>query len=81
MSVTYRFHRCAHFAQRVDLRNLSEEAAKQVVYYGKKTLVPRKGHHGGKVYLFEKRVDGVTLKVVAEIKNSECWLMTSYECK
>lgn len=79
--VTYRFHRSRHFAQRVDLRNLSDEEAKQVVYYGKKTATQRTGKHGGKVFLFEKCVDGVTLKVVAEVKDSECWLMTSYECK
>ena len=81
MPVTYRFHRSAHFAQRVDMRSLSDEVAKQVVYYGKKTQTQRAGQHGGRVSVFEKCVDGVTVKVVAEIKNSECWLMTSYECK
>jgi uncharacterized protein (DUF39 family) len=35
--------------------------------------------HGGVVHVFEKTVDGITLKVVAEIKATDCWLITAYE--
>jgi hypothetical protein len=35
--------------------------------------------HGGHVMAFEKTVNRHTLKVVAEIKDSDCWLMTAYE--
>ena len=41
--------------------------------------IPLTRRHGGKVRTFEKTVDRVTLKVVAEIKGSDCWLMTAYE--
>ncbi len=62
------------------MRNLSIENIKNVVTYpDKETKINRPGRHGGKVRAFEKTVDGVTLKVVAEIKGSECWLMTAYE--
>jgi hypothetical protein len=62
------------------MRNLSIENVKNVVTYPEKEMkINRPGRHGGKVRAFEKTVDGVTLKVVAEIKGSECWLMTAYE--
>jgi hypothetical protein len=79
MPVTYRFHRTRHYAQRVSHRELSEETVKQVVYYGRKTALPNRPLHKGRVFMFEKKVDGATFRVVAEIKDSECWLMTSYE--
>jgi hypothetical protein len=50
-----------------------------VIYPDKGTKVNGPGRDGGKVRAFEKTVDRVTLKVVAEIKGSECWLMTAYE--
>jgi len=62
------------------MRNLSSENIKNVVNCpDKETKISHPGRHGGKVRAFEKTVDGVTLKVVAEIKGSECWLMTAYE--
>jgi len=62
------------------MRNWSSENIKNVVNYpDKETAINRLGRHGGKVRAFEKTVDGVILKVVAEIKGAECWLMTAYE--
>ena len=62
------------------MRNLSSESIKKRREYpDKETKINRPGRHGGKVCAFEKTVDGVTLKVVAEIGGSECWLMTAYE--
>ena len=76
----YRFHNTAHVVRRVDMRNLSIENVKNVVIYpDKETKINRRGRHGGKERAFEKTVDGVTLKVVAEIKGADCWLMTAYE--
>jgi len=76
----YRLHNTAHVLRRVDMRNLSLENVKNVVNYPDKEIkVNRPGRHGGKVRTFEKTVDGITLKVVAEIKGSDCWLMTAYE--
>jgi hypothetical protein len=61
------------------MRNLSLENVHNVVRYpgSQKRVGP--GHHGGYVHTFEKCVDGITLKVVAEIKKTDCWLMTAYE--
>jgi hypothetical protein len=64
------------------MRNLSVENVKNVVNYPEReTKVNRPGRHGGKVRTFEKTVGGVTLKVVAEIKGLDCWLMTAYELR
>jgi len=76
----YRFHFSHHAVQRVDLRNLSTENLKNVVRYpDKKTKVNRPTKHKGTIWVFEKSVDSIKLKVVAEIKGEECWVMTSYE--
>ena len=75
-----RFHNTNHLVRRVDLRNLSTENIKNVVNYPDlKKKVKGRPHHGGQVWAFEKTVDGNKLKVVAEIKGSECWLITAYE--
>jgi hypothetical protein len=76
---SYRFHQTDHFILRSDERHLSIENIKNVVRYPDKQKRIRKGEHSGVVYAFEKEVDEVVLKVVAEIKASECWLMTAYE--
>ncbi len=75
----YRFHNTGHFIFRSDMRNLSIENIKNVVRYPDKQRRIEKGDHGGIVYTFEKNVDDVTLKVVAEIKSNDCWLITAYE--
>jgi hypothetical protein len=62
------------------MRELSDENVKLVIYYhDKKTRIDRPSKNGGRVFLFQKQVDGNSLLVVAEIKDSECWLITSYE--
>lgn len=76
----YRFHNSLHFLQRYELRDLSLENVKNVVRYpDSKRKLKNRPLHGGHVCMFEKTVDCVTLKVVAEIKDSDCWLITSYE--
>ena len=76
---SYRFHQTDHLILRSEERNLSLENIKNVVRYPDKQKRIGRGEHTGIVYVFEKKVDQVTLKVVAEIKASECWLMTAYE--
>ena len=62
------------------MRDLSLENVRNVIRYPdsqkRSKMRPR---HGGAVHVFEKTVDGITLKVVAEIKAAECWLITAYE--
>ena len=77
---SYRFHNTPHFVQRISERNLSLENVRNVVKYPDSQKVsPNRPQHGGKVHIFEKTVDGSTLKVVAEIKAGDCWLITAYE--
>lgn len=74
-----RFHNTAHVLQRASGRGLSFENIQNVVRYPTSKAKSRRGEHGGWVYNFQKTVDGITLKVVAEIKLDECWLITAYE--
>ena len=37
-----------------------------------------KGDHGGFVYRFSKTAKGTKLVVVAEVKKSECWLISAW---
>ena len=55
------------------------ENIKNVVHYPERRKQVGRGQHGGFVYTFEKEVDGVTLKVVAEVRAKDCWLITAYE--
>jgi hypothetical protein len=62
------------------MRNLSLENVRNVIRYAdsqKRSRTPAR--HGGTVHVFEKTVDGITLRVVAEIKAGDCWLITAYE--
>jgi len=38
-----------------------------------------RGEHGGFVYLFTRRLGGRQICVVAEVKKTECWIVTAYE--
>jgi hypothetical protein len=62
------------------MRNLSLENVRNVVRYpDSQKRVRMRALHGGIVHAFEKTVDETTLKVVAEIRSNECWLITAYE--
>lgn len=74
-----KWHTSAHFIQRCSERGISLDAAKDVVQYGARKMQHYKGANGGWFWHFEKTVDNVTLKVVAEIKGKDCWLITAYE--
>ena len=39
---------------------------------------PRKGNHGGFIWLFFRLFESRILVVVAEVKNNECWVITGY---
>jgi hypothetical protein len=51
---------------------------KDVVKYHSHKRQQYRGRHGGHVYKFTKTVDGKTVAVVAEVKKSECWLVTAF---
>ena len=39
---------------------------------------PRKGNHGGFIWLFFRAFQSKILVVVAEVKANECWIITGY---
>ena len=78
---SYRFHTTRHSAGRAAERSLSFEDLKSVVNYPDQKMPTGrtgKGAHKGSVFKFLKRVDGQTLVAVAEIRNSDCWIITGY---
>ncbi|MFZ4779580.1 MAG: hypothetical protein ACOYM3_29820 [Terrimicrobiaceae bacterium] len=60
------------------MRELSYENIKNVIQYPDRVAVLNRGVHGGKLKTFEKKVDGRTLRVGAEVKGTECWIATAF---
>jgi hypothetical protein len=73
-----KFHISHHFAQRTAERGISVESAKDVVKYADEEKKLQPGHHRGTMKSFTKTVAGRKLTVIAELKNNECWLATTY---
>ena len=72
------FHQRAHFAQRARERGFLVVDAMSCVSFPDKKLRQGKGGDGGFKEVFEKTFGARKLFVVAEIKGSECWLITGY---
>jgi len=49
-----------------------------VVINRKRRAQHRRGEHGGFVYEFVRESEGETLTVIAEVKKTECWLITGW---
>ncbi len=77
--MSYRFHITKHEAERLDLRNISWEEVKSVVCSHDRKQDEGRGRNGGRVWKFFKMRKSLALVVVAEIKKSERWVVTSYE--
>jgi hypothetical protein len=71
-----------HGGQRYDERQISVELAKSVILNPTWKLQQDKGEHGGFQYRFEKMIKvgdrNEKIRVVAEIKKENCWLITGY---
>jgi hypothetical protein len=63
---------------RISERGLCLEQLKSAVNYSDKKRQQYKGDNGGFVYKFEKIIKGQTVIAVAEIKNTECWLISGW---
>lgn len=76
----YEFHDTSHVEARARQRGFTLEQAKLAVDDPSHILKtpPRRGNHGGMLWLFFRGFDGKTLIVVAEIKLNECWIVTGY---
>jgi hypothetical protein len=76
----YRFHDTAHVEKRARERGFSVEQAVLTVNDPASILKtpPRKGNHGGFIWLFFRLFESRILVVAAEVKNNECWIITGY---
>ena len=59
-------------------RGITVVELKDVVNYSQTKTAQYKGDHGGVVFRFSKVRGKDTVTVVAEIKGSECWLITGW---
>ena len=76
----YHFHDTAHVEKRARERDFTLEQAMLTINNPGSILKtpPRRGNHGGMLWLFFRVIEGRTLVVVAEIKLYECWIITGY---
>jgi hypothetical protein len=76
----YEFHDTSHAETRARQRGFTLEQAMLTIDAPDSILKtpPRRGNHGGMLWLFSRRFEGRTLVIVAEIKLNECWIITGY---
>jgi hypothetical protein len=76
----YEFHDTSHVEMRARERGFAIEQAMLTINNPDSILKtpPRRGNHGGMLWLFFRAFEGRTLVVVAEIKLNECWIITGY---
>ena len=72
------FHDSTHAKNRRCERDISIESMKAVVNYPEGKRQQYRGLNGGFVCKFSKTVDSKTLVVIAEVKKSECWLISAF---
>ena len=75
------FHVTAHVLLRIAERGLSLEQLKVVVNYPERKRQRYKGDNGGFVYKFEKEIDGEVIVATAEVKTSDCWLISGWKAE
>lgn len=76
----YEFHDTSHVERRASERGFTVEQAMLTINEPGSIVKtpPRRGNHGGMLWLFFREFEGRTLVVVAEIKLDECWIITGY---
>lgn len=73
------FHTSKHFCQRLADREITLEECKQTVLRPDyQSVVRGTPMHGGKTKLFQKQTRKRNLIVVAEVRNNDVWLVTTY---
>jgi hypothetical protein len=73
------FHDTTHAGKRSQERGLSVEQMKIIVCGHERRIQHRLGEHGGFVCEFTKSIQGIRWTVIAEVKHSECWLITGWQ--
>ena len=78
--MAYEFHDTAHIEKRARERGFSVEQAMLTINEPASILKtpPRRGNHGGFIWLFFRAFESRILVVVAEVKANECWIITGY---
>jgi hypothetical protein len=76
----YEFHDTSHVEKRARERGFTAEQATLTISDPASILKtpPRRGNHGGMLWLFFRAFEGRILAVVAEIKINDCWIITGY---
>lgn len=76
----YEFHDTSHVAKRARERRFTVEQAILTIDHPGHILKtpPRRGNHGGMIWLFSRAFGNRILIAVAEVKNNECWIITAY---
>ena len=76
----YEFHDTAHAEKRALERGFTLEQAVLTVNEPASIIKipPRRGNHGGMMWLFFRPFESRVLVIVAEIKLHECWIITGY---
>ena len=59
-------------------RGVSLDAMKNVAAYPQNRRLEYDGEHGGKVYRMSKHFGARQLTVIAEMKGSECWMISCF---
>ncbi len=78
--MAYEFHDTSHLAKRAREREFSLEQAMLTIDQPANILKtpPRRGNHGGMIWLFFRAFGNRILIAVAEVKRNECWIITAY---
>ena len=76
----YKIYDTAHLASRARQRGFTFEQVLLTINEPGSILKtpPRRGNHGGMIWLFFRKFGARNLVAVAETKNDECWLITGY---
>lgn len=79
-AVAFTIHDTTHIEVRARERGFTLEQAVLTVNEPGSILKspPRRGNHGGMIWLFFRQFGPKLLVTVAETKNDECWLITGY---
>jgi hypothetical protein len=72
------FYVTSHVLKRIAERGLTLEQLKSVVNGPSRKMQQYRGDNGGFVYKFEKEISGVQVAAIAEVKQSECWLISGW---
>ena len=78
--MSYAFHDTSHVAKRGRERGFTIDQAILTVEQPEKILKtpPRRGNHGGMIWIFSRPFNRGMLTIVAEVKGNECWIITGY---